>query len=328
MAADEWSEWFDCEEVRLYDEDALMSNNQGQRLLQGGVKDDFVWLYAKNVLFADGDTNLIQFRVLDEGYMEVSKIAENALGDTAEVWIAPNMGYSHADTIIEKISSIEHQTSSVEFGYKLKIDSNVPQVILVNYPSNPYPHSFASFKWVAIDTTPCRFKYKLEWLDNSDNWVADNDGDASDGEDCGSGTTGYSSSNDDEDWTIDATSVSYENLQVGRLYRFWVKAKDLDGVACDIANVSRRVSTPAVWVWYVSPEVPNTIITYGPSGQTTNNSPTFRWRGVGGMPPYTYNWKLRGSSLHDEGVSYTYKDDFPLIAVLDVPRTFGRNSKY
>ena len=311
MAADEWSEWFDCEEVRLYDEDALMSNNQGQRLLQGGVKDDFVWLYAKNVLFADGDTNLIQFRVLDEGYMEVSKIAENALGDTAEVWIAPNMGYSHADTIIEKISSIEHQTSSVEFGYKLKIDSNVPQVILVNYPSNPYPHSFASFKWVAIDTTPCRFKYKLEWLDNSDNWVADNDGDASDGEDCGSGTTGYSSSNDDEDWTIDATSVSYENLQVGRLYRFWVKAKDLDGVACDIANVSRRVSTPAVWVWYVSPEVPNTIITYGPSGQTTNNSPTFRWRGVGGMPPYTYNWKLRGSSLHDEGVSYTYKDDFP-----------------
>jgi len=68
----------------------------------------------------------------------------------------------------------------------------------------------------------------------------------------------------------------------------------LDGAICNAADVSRRVSDEVFWVWYVSPEVPNTIITYGPSGQTTDNSPTFRWTGVGGMPPYQYRYRIAG----------------------------------
>ncbi|MBU1767606.1 MAG: DUF2341 domain-containing protein [Candidatus Omnitrophica bacterium] len=309
----EWSEWFDCEEVRLYDEEVIMSNNQGQRLLQGGVKDDFVWLYAKNVLFSDGDTNLIQFRVLDEGYMEVSKLAEDKdSADTAEVWIAPNMGYSHADTIVEELpigNDITYQTSSNIYGYKLKIDSDIPQIILVEYPSNPYPHSFASFKWVAIDTTPCRYKWRLEyWSDSINDWDCVAGGTADDGEDPFTYSENTCNWQDGTPWDdgsfpppvpdptqkgTPGTSVSFEGLEVGRLYRFRVKAKDLDGVACDPIIVSRRVSNEAVWVWYVSPEVPNTIITSGPSGQVYGDV-NFTWRGVGGMPPYEYNYRLGG----------------------------------
>jgi len=302
----EWSEWFDCDEVRLYDEDALMSNKQGERLLTGGVKDQYVWLYAKNVMLEDGDTNLIQFRVLDEGYLEVPSSKEDRIkedadsGDTHEIWIAPNMGYSHADTTrveIELGRFVEFQTSSDTYGYKIPVDSNIPQVILVEYPSNPYPHTYASFAWFAIDTTPCKFKWRLEewdWEKISGTWQWHMD----DSWDYGWG--GAPAINDysinEHEWSSNATSTNFTDLIVGKWYVFRIKAKDRSGAECGDVGQSpcgRRVSDEVVWVWYVSPEVPDTIITYGPSGQTTGNF-TFRWRGVGGMPPYEYNWNLKG----------------------------------
>ena len=47
----------------------------------------------------------------------------------------------------------------------------------------------------------------------------------------------YSNSNDTSDWKIlgngtDETITNFDDLEVGRWYRFWVKAKDLDGDAC------------------------------------------------------------------------------------------------
>ena len=75
------------------------------------------------------------------------------------------MGYSHADTVVdEDFTDIEFQTSSSVYGYPLQIDTDIPEVILVDYPHNPYPHRFASFRWIAVDTTKCWFKYKLEIL--------------------------------------------------------------------------------------------------------------------------------------------------------------------
>jgi len=313
----DWSEWFDCSEVRLYDEDALMSNKQGERLLTGSVKDQYVWLYAKNVMLEDGDTNLIQFRVLDEGYLEVSKIAEENLTDTAEVWITPNMGYSHADTIIDEefIRDVTYQTSSNEYGYKIPVDSNIPQVILVEYPSNPYPHTYASFAWFAIDTTPCRFKWKLEqwaWKKISGKWQWDMD----DSWDYGWGGTPAINdySINEHEWSSNATSTNFTDLTVGRWYVFRIKAKDRSGAECGDVGQSpcgRRVSDEVVWVWYVSPEVPDTIITYGPSGQTktATGQIKFIWTGVGGMPPYKYRYRITGEGwsgwVNDTSEIYT-----------------------
>ena len=322
----EWSDWDSgiCE-VRLFDESK--SDSVGAVLKTGGEKDQFVWLYAKNVLFSDGDTNLIQFRVLDDGSLDINRIVnEKDSIDTAQVWIAPNMGYSHADTMLSNSIAgrdIKYQTSSKTYGYKVPVDSNVPQVILVEYPSNPYPHKFASFKWVAIDSTPCRFKWALEYSsDGGNTWNMDYNGDAGDGEDFGINESSYSSSigSDTENWQTygtDATSVSFDRLRVGGLYRFWVKAKDRDGAECLLSEVSRRVSGPAVWVWRVSPEVPNTIITYGPSGQTEARNVGFRWKGIGGTPPYTYQYRVNREDWEDSTVD-GYVNESDILTYLSV----------
>ncbi|MFH1230380.1 MAG: hypothetical protein V1709_02670, partial [Planctomycetota bacterium] len=296
-----WSDWKNCSEVKLFDNDA--HDSEGVTLNMGGEKNTFVWLYAKNVKFENGDTNLIQFRVKDEGELEVPREDTKYVdvnGDTQEIWIAPNIGYSHADTAKVEIVSgypVKFQVASNEFGYPIQIDTDIPQVILIEYPPNPYPHQFASFRWVAIDTTKCWFKYKLEyWNEAAEVWTRDvpNDGKAFNGED----PFTYSANTDDwSDTGTDETITNFDGLQVGRWYRFWVKAKDQNGAECDglgQSPCSRRVSDDVIWVWYVSPEVPDTIITYGPSGQTIDNSPTFRWRGIDGTPPYKYKCRIDG----------------------------------
>ncbi|MFH1231467.1 MAG: hypothetical protein V1709_08235, partial [Planctomycetota bacterium] len=315
MAPDEWSNWIDCNEVRLFDDDA--HDSEGVTLNMGSEKNTFVWLYAKSVKFENGDTNLIQFRIKDEGDLEVPPLEEDRFkkdvyGDTQEIWIAPNIGYSHADTaeipIVPSHPAVKFQVASNEFGYPIQIDTDKPQLILINYPSNPCPHRFASFKWIAVDTTPCRYKLKLEYWKDGVGWTFTDGGGAIDGEDQ------YEYSDNESNWQtglpggtpgIPDTFTSFDGLQVGKWYRFWVKAKDQDGAECDglgQSPCSRRVSDDVIWVWYVSPEVPDTIITYGPSGQTTDSSPTFRWKAVGGTPPYTYQGWLRGPNDYSENV--------------------------
>ncbi len=278
-----WSQWQDCSEIRLYDETILPYHVGNVIKETDETRNTFVWLYA-NVKFDNGDTNLIQFRIKDEGNLEVKK----DLNDTTTVWITPNMGYSHADTESVEIVTghpVEFQVASNTYGYSIQINADVPQVILTQYPSNPFPHTYASFRWTKIDTTECRYKSKLEhWTGTV--WTTDYD------------PSYYDPSNDIGDWslvpgTTDATSTSFENLTVGTWYRFLVKAKDQNGSSCVQSLVPRRVSADVIWVWYVSPEVPDTIITYGPSDQTSGDV-TFRFTGVGGMPPYEYRHYLIG----------------------------------
>ena len=287
-----WSEWKDCYEVRLFDEATTDTRHVGNHLDIGGERNTYVWLYAKNVNLDNGETNLIQFRVKDEG-VEVKKFKEDINGNTREIWIAPNIGYSHADTalidIVESDSPtvipVEFQVASDIYGYQLKIDTDIPEVILIDYPSNPFPHKYASFKWITIDSSSCRYKWKVEKWDGNQ-WgptpVYSGGGDYSD-----------NSSN----WDYDETATSFDGLEVGAWYRFWVKAKDNSGNPL-------HVSDDVIWVWYVSPEVPDTIITYGPSGQTIDRTPTFGWTGVGGNPAYyIYQYKLDGDTIWEDGPS-------------------------
>lgn len=301
MAPDEWTAWFDCDEIRLFDEDA--DDSQGEELTEADEnRNTFVWLYAKNVKFGDGDTNLIQFRIKDEGNLEVIK----DLGDT-EVWIAPNMGYSHADTEVWEVilgdpnSKVISQTASNVYGYPIQIDTDIPEVILTEYPHNPYPHRFACFKWLAIDTTKCWYKYKLEYSDDGGiTWNMDNDAgfsDDVDGEDFGLPPYNYDGASDNLDWQTGygtgATSNCYTGLKVGRLYRFTIKAKDNEGQNSGV-EIERQISDEVEWAWRVTPEVPDTVITYGPSEQTDITGIKFGWKGTGGTPPYEYSYKING----------------------------------
>jgi len=253
-----WSSWRNCNNIQIVSTEEQAS---------GGEKDVFVWLYANNVPLADGDSNLIQFRVCDVADLVVAKTIDEHVS-----YISPNMGYSHADTCLSE--GVEYRIESDTFGYVIQIDSDKPEVILLSYPPNPYPHREASFKWVGIDSNDIKgFKWKLEegkWEDQT--WQ----------------DTSLVTYNPDWPNFTDMnnkygqTSFGSTYLQIGKTYRFYVWARD----------ATLKVSeSPATWTWTVSPELPNTIITSGPSGEVHSTTATFTWRGEGGKESYEFSYQ-------------------------------------
>ena len=261
----DWSDWINCDNIQIV--------STGEEA-SGGEKNVFVWLYANNVPLANGDTNLIQFRASDVAEWTVTK----TVGDHVS-YISPNMGYSHADTCIE--DGVEYSIESDTYGYPIRIDTDRPTVVLLSYPPNPYPHRAASFKWVGIDSNRVEeFKWKLE----QGKWVNQ--------------TWQVESLEADVDWTnigsnYGQTSFGSAQLQEGKTYRFYVWARDVSG---------KESESPATWSWEVSREVPNTIITSGPSGEVHSTSATFSFRGKGGKSPYDFQYQIDGTGWQNEDV--------------------------